>query len=127
MPGSFATVMPWESSMLRKPRSTISSIIVSPSEWRLLFQQEEKASIGKRLAAGGLGRQFRMFVQGFRKHFLQHGFQFWREFGAVHHIDIGGTGGGGDQFPVPRDSFVRFAGVVVSVDHENDPGEVVVL
>ena len=44
-------VMPWDSSMSENPRSTISSIIVSPSEWRLLFQQVEKASMGWRLSS----------------------------------------------------------------------------
>jgi hypothetical protein len=47
MPGSFAIVIPCESSMFENPNSTISSIIDSPSVWRLLFQQEEKASMSK--------------------------------------------------------------------------------
>src|SRR6478736_6807963 len=38
-------VMPCDSSMLENPSSTISSIIFSPSVWRWLFQQDEKASM----------------------------------------------------------------------------------
>src|SRR5690606_4695019 len=51
--GILATVIPWDSSILENPRSTISSIMVSPSEWRLLFQQDEKASMA--MAWDGIG------------------------------------------------------------------------
>ena len=45
MPGSLVIIMPWLSSRLRNPMSTISSIMVSPSVWRELFQQVEKLSM----------------------------------------------------------------------------------
>jgi hypothetical protein len=38
--------------MFEKPSSMISLIISSPSVWRLLFQQVEKASMGRSLGSG---------------------------------------------------------------------------
>lgn len=69
MPGILLTVMPWDSSTWEKPRSTISSIMDSPSVWRLLFQQVEKASMGVRWdpnSCGGMGTKPKLRPSGLR-------------------------------------------------------------